>query len=83
MQELRESPPADLDIVEIVDHLRAQPSTNLLEWHIGTDRDRVLLRPSGTEPKLKAYLQASGSSAETEQVRSRLATLERVVAELL
>ncbi|MCB0989598.1 MAG: phospho-sugar mutase [Acidimicrobiales bacterium] len=83
MQELRDSPPADLDIVEIVDHLQAQPSTNLLEWHIGPDRDRVLLRPSGTEPKLKAYLQASGTSAETEQVRSRLATLEGVVAELL
>jgi phosphoglucomutase/phosphomannomutase len=32
-------------------------SRNVLEFHLG-DRARIILRPSGTEPKAKAYLEA-------------------------
>ncbi|MDL9980275.1 phospho-sugar mutase [Microbacterium candidum] len=42
---------------------------------------RVVVRPSGTEPKLKAYLDVRGDTAE--DARERLATLRADVAALL
>ncbi|MCP3936898.1 MAG: phospho-sugar mutase [Actinomycetia bacterium] len=83
LDELRADPPSDLEIVETIDHLQSTPATNLLEWRIGHHADRVLLRPSGTEPKLKAYLQTSGSPEETDEVHTRLAALQQRITELL
>jgi phosphomannomutase len=45
------------------------------------DGSRVIIRPSGTEPKLKCYLQTTGESFEAAQ--SALEKLERAARELL
>ena len=45
------------------------------------DGRRAIIRPSGTEPKLKCYLQAIGTSAEDAQ--SRLAELDAAMREVL
>jgi phosphomannomutase len=63
MSRLRQSPPADLggvlvvridDLAEGSEHL---PPTEGLRYFL-QDRSRVIVRPSGTEPKLKVYLEA-------------------------
>jgi len=62
MERLRASPPAALGglAVESVDDLSegsaSLPSTDGLRYHLA-DGARVIVRPSGTEPKLKAYLE--------------------------
>jgi phosphomannomutase len=62
MKRLRDSPPDRLGgrTVESVDDLSVGagklPPTDGLRFHL-TDRGRVVVRPSGTEPKLKAYLE--------------------------
>jgi phosphomannomutase len=45
------------------------------------DGRRVIVRPSGTEPKLKCYLQAIGDS--TNEAKSSLASLEAAMREVL
>ncbi len=64
MRRLREQPPGQLgaaDVVRVIDYAegaalrpRWLPSTNLLQIDIA--EGRVLVRPSGTEPKLKLYV---------------------------
>jgi phosphomannomutase len=62
MARLRASPPASLDgwTIERIDDLAAGvdglPPTDGLRYHLG-DGARVIVRPSGTEPKLKCYLE--------------------------
>jgi phosphomannomutase len=45
------------------------------------DGSRIIIRPSGTEPKLKCYLQTVGSSAEA--ATEALQKLESAARELL
>jgi len=68
MKTIRENPPVELSGLKATftdmsigsDEL---PATDGLMFVL-TDNRRVIIRPSGTEPKLKCYLQAVGSSAK-------------------
>jgi phosphomannomutase len=63
MQRLRETPPSSIAgvAVERFDDLAAGegglPPTDGLRWYL-SDGSRVIVRPSGTEPKLKVYLES-------------------------
>lgn len=56
------------------------PPSNVLEFRLA-DGSKVMLRPSGTEPKVKAYIFAAGTSLEL--AGSKLDILERYVHALL
>ena len=74
MDELRASQPGELSGLSVVGvkdfnaHADARPSylgaTNLIELDLGS-AGRVLARPSGTEPKLKIYVDLSGPFPES------------------
>lgn len=56
------------------DTAQSLPPTDMLEWRLAGG-SKVLLRPSGTEPKLKAYCFAKGEGeAEAAELLDRLAT---------
>ena len=55
MRRLRADPPADLLGDPVTESTDLLPQTDGLRWRTG--RVRVVVRPSGTEPKLKCYLQ--------------------------
>jgi phosphomannomutase len=94
MQRLRSAPPAQIGGVEVqrVDDLAQAaaglPPTDGLRYHLADD-SRVIVRPSGTEPKLKVYLEVvvpvegpdGLGTARTEGVR-RLARVRASMAEL-
>lgn len=71
MEALRASPPPTLGgrRVTAVDDL-ALPPSDVLVLH-GGDELRVVIRPSGTEPKLKAYLQVIVPVADGDVVAAR------------
>lgn len=88
MERLRAAVPAALlgsPVQEIVDHL---PETDAVT--IRTEDHRLVARPSGTEPKLKCYLQATAPvAAQSDLPAARakadaaLLTLAELAAELL
>lgn len=57
------------------------PAANVIEYRLEDD-NKVIFRPSGTEPKVKAYLFAKGATrAEAEAVRAKLqAAAEKVLS---
>ena len=84
MVRLRADPPSTIgsdavaSIDDFIDGFASFPASNILRLWIG-DTARVIVRPSGTEPKLKVYIDAwsrSGSAAE------RRSAAEAQVAEL-
>jgi phosphomannomutase len=92
MTRLRADPPATIGSVR-VDHIDdlldeggSVPSTDALRLVLG-DGSRVMIRPSGTEPKLKAYLDTFSDAGSLEERRATaeaaLAALEAGVRELL
>ncbi len=68
MENLRSNPPKMLDgkgVKKVVDYqvgVDGLPKSNVLEFQ--TDSAKVLVRPSGTEPKVKVYLSARDSNME-------------------
>ncbi|MGA5423150.1 phospho-sugar mutase [Streptomyces lavendulocolor] len=94
MRRLREQPPATLagltvtsaeDLTKGTDRL---PPTDGLRYHLdGEHRARVIVRPSGTEPKLKCYLEvvvpvadASGLAGARAKGDDVLAAIKRDLA---
>ncbi len=92
---LRAHPPtelAGLAVTGVVDYATPTgglPAANVLAWHLG-ETARIVVRPSGTEPKLKAYLEVtteppgrSGLDPARRRARAVLRALRHDVAELL
>jgi len=81
---LREAPPATVGShrVDRVDDFRdgfgGFPAGDVLRWWF-TDGSRVIVRPSGTEPKLKVYIDASSTEGDA---RGRRVAAEEAVADL-
>ena len=69
MVSLRKNPPKALDgkaVTKVVDYqagVSGLPRSNVLEFQ--TDSAKVLVRPSGTEPKVKVYILANGETKES------------------
>ena len=85
MNVLRENPPTEIDGVsaEFTDLSIATANlgaTDALRFDLADSR-RVIIRPSGTEPKLKCYLQAIGETKEAA-VES-LAALNQAMSQLI
>lgn len=90
MDRLRATPPAEIagaKVVESHDLSKPEgdlPATNCLIFI--TDRnDRVIVRPSGTEPKVKCYLEVveevSGNDIPWDKANARIAELKTHMAE--
>jgi phosphomannomutase len=85
MTKLRQKPPAKLDktayeLTDLLDSKLRLPKTDLLRYQL-TDGRRIVIRPSGTEPKLKCYLQVEADSAAS--AFEGLQNLEAVAKKLL
>ena len=46
------------------------PKSDVLYYRMGNDGDNVIVRPSGTEPKIKIYITATSDTAEKAQEKS-------------
>jgi phosphomannomutase len=75
MARLRAEPPAEIGGIRVssIDDLLgdggALPPSDVLRIHLD-DGSRVMVRPSGTEPKLKVYLDTQSSDGSLEERRS-------------
>ena len=84
MGRLRDQPPTDVAGLAVarLDDLsvgsEALPPTDGLRWYLEDD-SRVIVRPSGTEPKVKVYLEV----VEPVSERSRLAEAKSVASDRL
>jgi phosphoglucomutase/phosphomannomutase len=61
MEQLRSAPPTHLEIVQVDDFLKETnlPKTDMLRYTLKTGAT-LIVRPSGTEPKIKFYLETQG-----------------------
>ena len=81
MENLRSNPPKMLDgkgVKKVVDYqvgVDGLPKSNVLEFQ--TDSAKVLVRPSGTEPKVKVYLSARAANMDDAAKMN-----QRILAEL-
>ena len=80
MRRVRTSPPgallgADVTVEDLL------PDADVLRWR--ADGLRVVVRPSGTEPKLKAYLEAVDATGDLGAADARLIQLCEEVARLI
>lgn len=74
MTALRNNPPADIGgfkVIEFIDHTKTPRQNDILVF-ILENGSRLIARPSGTEPKIKFYLDARGTdAANAEEVLSQ------------
>ena len=69
----RTTPPAAIgglaveDVVDYADGLNGLPKADVLEFHCEGGA-KVMVRPSGTEPKVKLYLFANGENKEAANI---------------
>jgi phosphomannomutase len=80
MRRLRAAPPARL-LDQPVDVEDLLPDADVLRWRFAGGR--VVVRPSGTEPKLKAYLEVVEPSGDAQTADARLAILRSEVTTLV
>ncbi|MBV7435233.1 phospho-sugar mutase [Cardiobacteriaceae bacterium TAE3-ERU3] len=76
MQSFRAEPPkaiAGKDVVEFIDHEQTERKSNILVFQL-EGGSRVIIRPSGTEPKVKMYLDAAAETVA--QAKESVAALE-------
>lgn len=79
---LRADPPRQLgglevrEVVDLATGWRGLPPTDGLLFYLA-DQGRVIVRPSGTEPKVKFYLELTATPSAT-LARSRVATWDRL-----
>lgn len=80
MRRVRERPPSSLlgASVSVEDLL---PAADVLRWRV--PGGRVVVRPSGTEPKLKAYLEVIDPSGSAQHAGATLARLRDEVSALI
>jgi phosphomannomutase len=84
MNRIRQNPPASIGqsrvdrIDDFADGFEEFPPGDILRIWLA-DGSRVILRPSGTEPKLKVYIDASSTDGTATERRS---SADRTVAEL-
>lgn len=90
METLRSAPPATLagskvtTVADLSDGYNGLPPTDALLVETEA-RDRVIARPSGTEPKLKCYLEVildvpAGKEVPWDEARARLETIKQEFA---
>lgn len=79
MASLRKAPPTEIagyKVAHNVDYLHDEtglPKADVLEYRLA-NKAKLMVRPSGTEPKIKVYLSAVGqSAAEADAVNAALA----------
>jgi phosphomannomutase len=84
IERLRETPPtavgglAVTEVVDLSEGWRGLPATEGVWWRLG-ESGRVVVRPSGTEPKLKTYLEVIESSGPS-LARARALARDRLAA---
>jgi phosphomannomutase len=87
MERWRRDPPAELgtltvsEIVDLAAGAGGLPATDALVVRLGRE-GRVVLRPSGTEPKLKAYLEVTTDPPGTDGVADARQAASQRLAEL-
>ena len=86
MAGLRTDAPAEiagLKVLSVVDYatgVDGLPTANVVEFDLQDD-NKLIVRPSGTEPKVKAYLFAKGASREAAE--ELLASLEQAANDIM
>ncbi len=85
MKGLRENAPTEIDgvaatLTDLSQGSAGLPPTDGLRFDLADSR-RVIVRPSGTEPKLKCYLQAVGSSKQ--EADELLSSVDAAMREIL
>lgn len=89
MRALRAEPPTTLAGVPVAAVEDLLPEADVLRWRAVGDCLRVVIRPSGTEPKLKVYLQViepvddAGLAAARRTAGERIAELRTELAAIL
>lgn len=96
MSSLRENPPkkiGEFDVVKFADYKLSimksndgietvinLPKSNVLSYYL-SDGSKVIVRPSGTEPKIKAYITACGKTRKESEEKAEM--LGKSISEIL